>query len=68
MEFRVGANFDDQDDLDDSPRRRGIGWIMEAYNYTTWFWVLLALISLGFQASRTSESSQAHINIMSASQ
>lgn len=45
--------------------RRSNSWILKSYSYTTWLWVLLALTSLGFQASRTSTSSTAHINLMS---
>lgn len=64
--IRVGANFDDQEDVVDGPRLRRIGWILKSYRYTTWFWVALALTSLGFQASRTSTSSNSHINLLSA--
>ncbi|KAF8321114.1 hypothetical protein DL93DRAFT_1599778 [Clavulina sp. PMI_390] len=61
---KLGKNFDDQEDATDGPRRRGVGWIQKSYNYTKWLWVVLALTSLGFQASRTSSSSQSHINLM----
>src|SRR5258707_10638437 len=39
--------------------------LLQFYEYTSYVWTLLALVSLGFQASRTSTSSPSYIKLLS---
>jgi hypothetical protein len=45
---------------------RAISPVMRAYEYTSFAWVLLALVSLGFQASKTSSSSVQYLVLLGA--
>lgn len=65
--YRGDTILGDQDDVMDAPRRPNQGWVKKSYNYTSWFWVILALTSLAFQASRTSTSSTTYIELLSES-
>ncbi|KAF9265047.1 hypothetical protein L218DRAFT_899321 [Marasmius fiardii PR-910] len=55
---------DQEEDFPDGRSQRKSSWLKKGYYYSNWFWVLLALTSLVLQATRTSDSSEMHLQLM----
>ncbi|KAL0066269.1 calcium channel protein [Marasmius tenuissimus] len=56
---------DQEEAWPDTQNAKKKNWLKTAYDYSKWFWVLLALTSLVLQATRTSDSTDMHEKLMS---